>query len=72
MDLPSLPPMLMPTSPPLDSLIKGDHKILLLTNEFNLIAKELKQWVPLTGVTDLMMSSITQKQLTLLSSGTAY
>lgn len=72
MDLPSLPPMLMQTPPPLDSLIKGDHKILLLTNEFNLRAKELQQWVPLTGVTNRMMSSITQKQLILLSSGIAY
>ena len=60
----------MPTSPPLDSLIKTDHKILILTNEFNFTA-ELKQWAPLTGVTNLIMISITQKQLTLLSSGIA-
>lgn len=51
--------------------IKLDHKFLLLTNEFNFLAKELKQWIALPGITDLMMFPFIQKQLALLNSEVA-
>lgn len=56
----------------LEFSIKLDDEILLFTNEFHFKAKELKQWVPLTGIPDLMMFSITQKQLTFLNNEIAH